>query len=82
MIKIIQRKSDNKYLQSVENDLWTNNISEAYEMSLIECVEIKKSLSTNYTPEDIKEILNLNKVKIASKEEKKIYINIIKKINN
>jgi hypothetical protein len=82
MIKIIQRKSDNKYLQSVENDLWTNNISEAYEMSLIECVEIKKSLSTNYTPEDIKEILNLNKVKIASKEEKKIYRDILKKINN
>ena len=78
MIKIIQRKSDNKYLQSVENDLWTNNISESYEMSLIECVEVKKSLSTNYTTEDIKEILNLNKVKIASKEEKKIYRDILK----
>jgi hypothetical protein len=78
MIKIIQRKSDNKYLQSVENDLWVDNISEAYEMSLIECVEVKKSLSTNYTPEDIKEILNLNKVKIASKEEKKKYRDILK----
>jgi hypothetical protein len=78
MIKILQRKSDNKYLQSVENDLWTKNISEAYEMSLIECVEVKKSLSTNYTNEDIKEILNLNKVKIASKEEKKIYRDILK----
>ena len=78
MIKIIQRKSDNKYLQSVENDLWVDNISEAYEMSLIECVEVKKSLSTNYTNEDIKEILNLNKVKIASKEEKKIYRDILK----
>ena len=59
MIKIIQRKSDNKYLQSAENDLWTNNISEAYEMSLIECVADKNSLSANYTSEDIKEILNL-----------------------
>jgi len=78
MIKIIQRKSDNKYLQSAENDLWTNNISEAYEMSLIECVEVKKSLSANYTSEDIKEILNLNKVKIASKKEKKIYRDILK----
>ena len=78
MTKIIQRKSDNKYLQSVENDLWTKNISEAYEMSLIECVEVKKSLSSNYTNEDIKEILNLNKVKIASKEEKKIYRDILK----
>jgi|LakMenE01Jun11ns_1017448.scaffolds.fasta_scaffold9642341_1 hypothetical protein len=78
MIKIIQRKSDNKYLQSVENDLWVDNISEAYEMSLIECVEVKKSLSTNYKPEDIKEILNLNKVKIASKEEKKKYRDILK----
>ena len=78
MIKIIQRKSDNKYLQSVENDLWVDNISEAYEMNLIECVEVKKSLSTNYTNEDIKEILNLNKVKIASKEEKKIYRDILK----
>jgi hypothetical protein len=78
MIKILQRKSDNKYLQSVENDLWVDNISEAYEMSLIECVEVKKSLSTNYTNEDIKEILNLNKVKIASKEEKKIYRDILK----
>lgn len=78
MIKIIQRKSDNKYLQSAENDLWTNNISEAYEMSLIECVEVKNSLSANYTSEDIKEILNLNKVKIASKKEKKIYRDILK----
>jgi hypothetical protein len=78
MIKIIQRKSDNKYLQSVENDLWVDNISEAYEMSLVECIEVKKSLSTNYTPEDIKEILNLNKVKIASKEEKKKYRDILK----
>ena len=78
MIKIIQRKSDNKYLQSAENDLWTNNISEAYEMSLIECIEVKNSLSTNYTSEDIKEILNLNKVKIASKKEKKIYRDILK----
>ena len=78
MIKIIQRKSDNKYLQSAENDLWTNNISEAYEMSLIECIEVKNSISTNYTSEDIKEILNLNKVKIASKKEKKIYRDILK----
>lgn len=78
MIKIIQRKSDNKYLQSAENDLWTNNISEAYEMSLIECIEVKNSLSANYTSEDIKEILNLNKVKIASKKEKKIYRDILK----
>ena len=78
MIKIIQRKSDNKYLQSAENDLWTNNISEAYEMSLIECIEVKNSISTNYTSEDIKEILNLNKVKIASKKEKKKYRDILK----
>jgi hypothetical protein len=78
MIKIIQRKSDNKYLQSVENDLWVDNISEAYEMSLIECVEVKDSLLSKYTSEDIKEILNLNKVKIASKEEKKKYRDILK----
>jgi hypothetical protein len=78
MIKIIQRKTDNKYLQSVENDLWVDNIYEAYEMNLIECVEVKKSLSSNYAIEDIKEILNLNKVKIASKEEKKKYRDILK----
>jgi hypothetical protein len=78
MIKIIQRKSDNKYLQSVENDLWVDNIYEAYEMSLIECVEAKDSLLPKYTTEDIKEILNLNKVKIASKEEKKKYRDILK----
>jgi hypothetical protein len=33
MIKYIKRKSDNKFLQSLENDIWVDNSKDAYEMT-------------------------------------------------
>lgn len=77
MIKILQRKSDNKYLQSAKNDIWVDNISDAFEMNIVECDNIKALLS-NYTDNDLKEILNFNKIKIASREERKELRNIFK----
>lgn len=77
MIKILQRKSDNKYLQSAKNDIWVDNISDAFEMNIAECDNIKALLS-NYTDNDLKEILNFNKIKIASREERKELRNIFK----
>lgn len=79
MILIIQRKSDNKYLVSAEGDTWTENISEAFEMNIIESEEAKLTLSNKYSEDDLKEILNFQKTKVVSKEEKKLIRNLFKK---
>lgn len=72
MVQIIQRKSDNRFLVSVEDDTWTENISEAFEMNILETQEAKVTLSNKYSEGDLKEILNFQKTKISSKLEKKI----------
>jgi len=79
MILIIQRKSDNKYLVSAEGDTWTENISEAFEMNIIESEEAKLTLCNKYSEGDLKEILNFQKTKVVSKEEKKEIKNLFKK---
>jgi hypothetical protein len=79
MIQIIQRKSDNKYLQSTETDSWVDNISDAFEMSLLEYMTAKNYLSSNYSDNDLKVIINPSKVKILSKEERKEIKNLFKK---
>ena len=79
MIKLIQRKSDNQYLVSAESETWTENLSEAFEMNIIELREAKVTLSSKYSEEDLKEILNLQKTKIASKADKKLIRSIFKK---
>lgn len=72
MVQIIQRKSDNRFLVSAEDDTWTENISEAFEMNILETQEAKVTLSNKYSEGDLKEILNFQKTKISSKLEKKI----------
>ena len=79
MIQIIQRKSDNKYLQSVESDIWVDNISEAFEMSLLEYTTVKNLLSANYSNDDLKVILNFSKLKELSKQDKREIKNLFKK---
>ena len=79
MVQIIQRKSDNRYLISAEDDTWTENISEAFEMNIIESEEAKLTLSNKYSEGDLKEILNFQKTKVVSKEEKKEIKNLFKK---
>ena len=79
MIKIIQRTTDNKYLQSLETDTWVDNIEEAYEMTYRECETAKTQLLNTYTLEQLKEKVNLQKQKPITKEEKKELLDMLKK---
>ena len=80
MVKYIKRISDNKYLQSVENDTWVVDVKAAYEMSYRECEEAKSLLSNSYSTEDIKEVVNNSKPgKQLTSEEKKEILSLLKK---
>ena len=79
MIKYIKRKIDNKFLQSLENDVWVDNSKDAYEMTYRECEETKTTLLNTYTSEEITEVVNMFKGKPMSREEKKELINLLKK---
>jgi hypothetical protein len=78
MIKYIKRKSDNKFLQSLENDIWVDNSKDAYEMTYRECEETKTTLLNTYTSEEISEVFNMFKSKPKSREEKKESLNLLK----
>ena len=78
MIKYIKRKIDNKFLQSLENDLWVDNSKDAYEMTYRECEETKTTLLNTYTSEEITEVVNMFKSKPMSREEKKELLNLLK----
>ena len=78
MIKYIKRKSDNKFLQSLENDVWVDNSKDAYEMTYRECEETKTTLLNTYTSEEITEVFNMFKNKPMSREEKKELLNLLK----
>jgi hypothetical protein len=78
MIKYIKRKSDNKFLQSLENDTWVDNAKDAYEMTYKECENTKTTLLNTYTSEEITEVVNLVKNKPMSREEKKELLNLLK----
>ena len=78
MVKYIKRKSDNKFLQSLENDVWVDNAKDAYEMTYRECEETKTTLLNTYTSEEITEVVNMFKSKPMSREEKKELLNLLK----
>ena len=78
MVKYIKRTTDNKYLQSVENEIWVDNIKDAYEMTYRECEAAKTALNGVFLPEQLKEIVNMNKSKSISEEEKQELINLLK----
>jgi hypothetical protein len=78
MIKYIKRKSDNKFLQSLENDIWVDNTKDAYEMTYRECENTKTTLLNTYTSEEITEVVNMFKSKPMSREEKKELLNLLK----
>lgn len=78
MIKILKRVSDNKYLKSLENDLWVDSISEAFEMTHRECENAKISLKDTYGQDDLKEIVNMGKSKPMSRQEIKELRNLLK----
>jgi len=79
MIKLIQRTTDNKYLQSVQTDTWVDNVNDAYEMTYRECETAKTELLNTYTSEQLKEVVNMRKVKPITEEEKQELINLLKK---
>ena len=79
MIKYIKRKSDNKFLQSLENDIWVDNSKDAYEMTYRECEETKTTLLNTYTSEEITEVVNMFKGKPMSREEKRELLSLLKK---
>ena len=79
MIKLIQRKTDNKYLKSVETDTWVDDIKEAFEMTYKEYNTSKETLLNTYTEEQLKAVVNIKKSKPMTKEEKKELLNLLKK---
>jgi hypothetical protein len=82
MIKLIRRKEDKKYLKSAESDNWVDGVSDAFEMTYNECEQQKVILSGKYTSDQISEVVNFNKSKEISAEEKQQLLDILKsKIN-
>jgi hypothetical protein len=79
MIKLIQRTTDNKYLQSVETETWVDDIKEAFEMTYRECESAKTALNGIFFPEQLKEIVNMRKSKPITEEEKKELLDLLKK---
>lgn len=79
MIKLIQRKTDKKYLQSLENDIWVESKNEAFQMTYRECNTIKEQLLSSYNEEQIMEIIDLRKSKPMSDEEIEELKNLLKK---
>ncbi len=79
MIKLIQRTTDNKYLQSVETDTWVDNVKDAFEMTYKEYNTSKETLLNTYTKEQLKTIVNMTKSKRITKEERVELINLLKK---
>jgi hypothetical protein len=71
MIKLIKRTVDSKFLKSLENDVWVDDVKEAFEMTYRECEESKIELMKTYQQEDIKEIINMQKSKPITEEERK-----------
>ena len=80
MIKLIQRTTDNKYLQSVETDTWVDNVKDAFEMTYKEYNTSKETLLNTYTKEQLKTIVNMTKSKRITKEERVELINLLKSI--
>ncbi len=78
MIKLVVRKSDNKYLQSAENDIWVDDIQNAFEMTYQECKISKSILLNSYHIDDIKEIVDLRKNKSITSEEIEEIKNLLK----
>jgi hypothetical protein len=79
MIKLIQRTTDNKYLQSVETETWVDDIKDAFEMTYRECESAKAALNGVFFPEQLKEIVNMRKYKSITEEEKKELLDLLKR---
>lgn len=79
MVIYIRRKTDKKYLQSVETDSWVDNAKDAYEMTYNECQSAKTVLLSTYSLDQLVEVVNPHKIKPMTEEEKQEFLNSIKK---
>jgi hypothetical protein len=79
MIKLIQRTTDNKYLQSVETDTWVDNVKDAFEMTYKEYNTSKETLLNTYAKEQLKVIVDMRKYKSITKEEREELLNLFSK---
>jgi hypothetical protein len=70
MIKLIRRRTDKKFLQSLSGDTWVDSHKEALNMTYNECEAAKTELLKIYQPEEIKEIVDFSKTKPMTEEEK------------
>lgn len=71
MVKIIKRLTDKKYLQSLEDDIWVDDMKQSYTMTYRECESAKEILLETYTQDQIVEIVDMSKSKPLTKEEVK-----------
>jgi hypothetical protein len=78
MVKYIQRTTDNKYLKSVETETWVDDMKDAFEMTFKECETVKEALNGVFLPEQLKEIVNIQKTKPITKEEENELIALLK----
>lgn len=79
MIKLIKRTTDKKFLQSVETDVWVDNMNDAFEMTYRECESVKNELLKTYPEEQIKEIVDFRKSKSITEEERQELLNLLKR---
>lgn len=65
MVKKIQRKSDKKYLLSLENNTWVDDIKDASEFTQKEAIDVMDELLKTYNKEDIIQYTNAWKNKAS-----------------
>lgn len=65
MVKKIQRKSDKKYLSSLENNTWVDDIKDASEFTQKEAIDVMDELLKTYNKEDIIQYTNAWKNKAS-----------------
>lgn len=77
MIKVIKRTTDNNYLQSISADTWVSIYEEAFEMTHNECEAAKVELLNTYIQEQLIEMIDFQKTKPMSTQERKSIIDTL-----
>jgi hypothetical protein len=60
MLKKIQRLSDSKYLQSINENIWVDNINQATIFDIIEFKNVMSVLLNSYQENDLKVYTSYN----------------------
>lgn len=79
MVKYIKRTTDNKFLNSLENDVWVDNVKDALSMSYKDCKENMETLLNSYSEGELKEVVDFTKSIDIPNEEKEELLNLLKK---